>query len=120
MNSQAIQPWLAQAVEKLETTLHPEKVILFGSWARGTATRRSDIDLFVVWNCDLSPLQRIDTVLRLLADAPYPVEAVVYTSDELAQRCDRPFIRQLLREGEILHEHGKAPSGSSTVVSPGD
>jgi uncharacterized protein len=98
-----IESWLKIAVERLCQALDPQRIILFGSWARGTATRHSDIDLLVVWQCDLLPLERIGRVLTLLADAPYPVEAIVYTPEELIRCQDRPFIRQLLAEGKALY-----------------
>ncbi len=105
--NQALREWLETAVSRLQAAINPKQVILFGSWARGTATRHSDIDLFVVWDCDLPHLERIGRVLALLADAPYPVEAIVYTPNELEQCQDRPFIRQLLAEGTLLYEQGK-------------
>ncbi len=103
MDSRAFRIWLEIAVERLKQGIGPEQVILFGSWARGTATRYSDVDLFVIWDCDYPPLERIGRVLSLLADAPYSVEAIVYTPTELASRRDRPFIRQLLSEGTCLY-----------------
>ncbi|MDB9525158.1 nucleotidyltransferase domain-containing protein [Oscillatoria sp. CS-180] len=120
MTPQSTEIWLGYAVKKLQQALDPEQILLFGSWARGTATRHSDIDLFVVWACNLSPLDRISQVLALLADAPYPVEVIVYTPDELTQRRDRPFIQQILSEGKVLYERGKASAGSSTMASTGD
>ena len=42
------QTWLNVAVLRLQDALQPEQIVLFGSWARGTASRRSDIDLFIV------------------------------------------------------------------------
>ncbi len=101
--SAALSDWLPLAVARLCQHIAPERIILFGSWARGSATRRSDIDLFLVWDCDLPPLDRIGQVLALLVDAPAPVEVIVYTPGELAQRVDRPFIRQLLAEGKTLY-----------------
>jgi uncharacterized protein len=95
--------WLTIAVARLCQHIAPERIILFGSWARGSATRRSDIDLFLVWDCTLPPLERIGQVLALLVDSPAPVEVIVYTPAELAQRADRPFIRQLLAEGKTLY-----------------
>jgi uncharacterized protein len=74
------------------------------SLRRGDATRRSDIDLFMLWQCDIGPLERIGRVLTLLADAPRAVDVIVYTPDELSRCQDRPFIAQLLREGKVLYE----------------
>ncbi|MEO0455830.1 MAG: nucleotidyltransferase domain-containing protein [Cyanobacteria bacterium P01_A01_bin.114] len=108
MDSEALVPWSVSAVQRLRDKLDPEQIILFGSWARGTATRRSDIDLFILWETKQPPLDRIGQVLTLLKDAPYPVEAIVYTVAELERRRDLPFMRRILKEGKILYEKGKA------------
>lgn len=99
-----IQTWLDLAVARLRQAIAPERIVLFGSWARGTATRRSDLDLFIVWDCDLPPLDRIGRVLSLLSDSPHAVDVIVYTPDELGRCQERPFIRQLLIEGLVLYE----------------
>ncbi len=101
---ETIQPWLNEATEWLRAKFEPEKIILFGSWARGEATRRSDIDLFMLWQCDIRPIDRIGEVLNLLIDSPRSVDAIVYTPEELSRCKHRPFIAQLLREGKVLYE----------------
>ena len=40
---------LDEAVRRLVDKFHPEKIILFGSQARGTADNRSDVDLLVIY-----------------------------------------------------------------------
>lgn len=101
---QAIQPWLDEAVQRLQSEFSPEKIILFGSWACGDATRRSDIDLFVVCQSSLNPIERIGKVLEILIDSPRAVDAIVYTPEELSRCKDKPFIAQLLKEGKVLYE----------------
>lgn len=103
-----IQPWLDQATDRLKLEFNPEAIILFGSWACGEATRRSDIDLFMVWQCEISPLERIGRVLNLLIDSPRSVDAIVYTPEELKRCKHRPFIAQLLKEGTVLYERKQA------------
>ncbi|WP_008307869.1 nucleotidyltransferase domain-containing protein [Leptolyngbya sp. PCC 6406] len=103
----ALADWLEPAIARLRQHLDPDRILLFGSWARSSATRRSDIDLFVVWDCDLPPLDRIGRVLTVLFDAPYPVDAIVYTPNELTRCQDRPFIRQLLAEGIVLYQRSQ-------------
>jgi len=120
MNKLSLESWLTGAVMQLQEALDPEQVILFGSWARNSGTRHSDVDLFIVWDCALPPLERIGRVLTLLAHAPCPVEVIVYTPEELTKRRDRPFIQQLMAEGRVLYERGKAPTGSAAVVPAGD
>lgn len=107
MNTDTFAAWSAIAVQRLQKEIDPEQVILFGSWARGTATRRSDIDLFIIWETDQPPLERIGRVLKILSDAPCAVEPIVYTSEELARRRDLPFMRRVLAEGRVLYERGK-------------
>lgn len=99
-----LKEWLDIAVQRLCQSIASERIILFGSWARGTATRRSDIDLFILWDCDMPPLERIGKVLTLLLDAPSPVEVIVYTPAELVRCAERPFMRQLLVEGKLLYQ----------------
>ncbi len=94
---------LHSMVQRLVDDLHPQQIILFGSWARGTATRRSDLDLLIVCETKAPPLERIGRVLRLLADAPLPVEAIVYTPEELNHNSSLPFIRRVLEEGRVLY-----------------
>jgi uncharacterized protein len=99
-----VMQWLNTAVAQIKAALDPEKIILFGSWARGTASRRSDIDLLIIWETATPPLDRIGIVLTLLKDAPRSIDAIVYTPSELRQRANAPFIRRILQEGMILYE----------------
>jgi len=100
--------WLQEAARRLRDDLDPQLVLLFGSRARGTATRKSDIDLLVVWDTEAPPLARIDRVLHLLADSPWPVEVVIYTPKELEAVRHRPFVRSILEEGRVLYERRAA------------
>jgi predicted nucleotidyltransferase len=105
---QLVEQWLILAVDRLKQTIQPEQILLFGSWARGTPTRHSDLDLFIIWNTDYPPLERIGRILSLLHDAPLPIEVIVYTFDELQKQCYSPFIQRVLTEGKVLYERGKA------------
>lgn len=96
--------WLALAAERLVQELDPECVMLFGSYARGTQSRTSDIDVFVVWDTPLGPLERIGRVMDVLSGSPRPVEAVVYTPAELERNRSIPFIRRILSEGRVLYQ----------------
>lgn len=84
-------------------------IILFGSFARGTQTCRSDIDLIVIMDTDLSFFRRYDGVhgdiLRLLS--PYAVEFFIYTPGEFDRMVSNGnrFIRRILKEGKVLYEH---------------
>lgn len=81
------------------------KAILFGSYARGTADVRSDIDLIIVDDQELRYLDRLDKHFTEISEAlSVPVDLFVYTPVELDRMADRPFIGRALREGVILFE----------------
>jgi predicted nucleotidyltransferase len=48
MDRKTIEVTLNQYVKKIQSVVNPQRVILYGSYARGTATKWSDIDLVVV------------------------------------------------------------------------
>ncbi len=81
------------------------KAIVFGSWARGTNTRRSDLDLAIVMETARPFLERrqdlegIDEALSGLRP-----EIMIYAPGELEAIAHRPFIRSLLSEGVTLYE----------------
>ena len=64
---------LVPSLEVLVRRLHPEGLWLFGSWARGSASRRSDVDLLVMGLNEMRLLDAYDAVLDALADCKLPV-----------------------------------------------
>lgn len=99
--------YLEEAVKRLREALDLEALYLFGSHARHTADTRSDLDLLVVARTPLPPLKRLGLVLELLQDAPVPVDVLVLTPEELAERRELPFLQGVLREAVPLYERGK-------------
>ena len=83
----------------------PEKVILFGSYARGDFDEFSDIDLIVIKNTEQRFFQRL---VEVMAFVPREVAAdiFVYTPQEFQTMVDsgNPFIEQALKDGKVLYE----------------
>ena len=98
--------WLELVRERLGA-MGVERIYLFGSYARGTATRRSDLDLLVLWPTELPPLERLGRVLWALRDLPLPVEAIVLTPQEFASRRELPFLRGVMKEARLIYERGE-------------
>jgi len=86
----------------------PEKIILFGSAARGEVRKYSDIDLCIIKNTRLPSHKRIWKVYKLLRDYDYEygVEPIVFTPKEFSEKKKRGtyFIRNILKDGKILYE----------------
>ncbi len=96
----------------------PQRVILFGSFARGDDHGLSDVDLLIIKETDRPFVERIGEVLAL-CDSSLPIEPLVYTPAEFARLVEErnPFIEQVLREGKVIYE--SESSGSPTVANPG-
>src|SRR5207248_9722188 len=61
---------LQAAAERIAESLRPEKILLFGSYAGGTPTPDSDVDLLVIMVTDASRADRYRAVSRLLYPPP--------------------------------------------------
>lgn len=83
----------------------PERVLVFGSHARGEAGPDSDVDLLIVMACEGSPLRRA-TEFRLQLNHALPLDVRVRTPEEVRRRLRSgdPFIRGVLSEGVVLYE----------------
>jgi len=74
---------LSEIVSKLKAHFKPEKIFLFGSRAKGTATSESDYDLFlIVKDSDKSTMERMDEANLVLWGRTSPVDVFVYTQKE--------------------------------------
>jgi len=93
---------VSQVIEKYK----PIKIILFGSAAKGEFDNDSDVDLLVIKE-DTPYLGRERArELRRLIKKNLPVDFLVYRPEEFNERArlGDPFIRTILREGEILYD----------------
>ena len=84
---------------------HPERVVLFGSYARGTATPDSDVDLLVVVPFEGKAAHK-SVEIRLKLRPPFPVDLVIRTPETVRERLamDDGFMREILEEGKVLYE----------------
>ena len=100
---------LRLATDRLVAQFRPQRVILFGSQARGTADARSDVDLLVI--CPVPPgadsryalMVAMDRALRGLEVA---TDLVVLTPQEFERDRQIPgtVARPAWREGKVLYE----------------
>ncbi len=85
---------------------HAQRVVLFGSYARGVPTDDSDVDLLVVAETSLPPRKRYGAVRRLLADCPASFDIIVKTPDEYAR--SRLVVNTIVyfaeESGRVLYE----------------
>jgi len=102
--------WLRQvALPALLRAIRPERVVLFGSHATGSASRDSDLDLCVVLETDEDFFRRCVRVQNAIPRGPFPVDVVAYTPEEMRANRDLPFFRAILAQGVTLYERGSKP-----------
>jgi len=97
---------LEEVVRRILSVTQPEKIILFGSYARGEATEESDIDILIIQASDL-PRYKRSTPIRLALRGLFPSkDIVIYTPEEVEEwkSASTSFIASVLREGRILYE----------------
>lgn len=98
--------WL---VGRIRDGYEPEKIILFGSLARGETHDWSDIDLIVVKDTDASYGERIKALTSLIQDRLVGADILVYSLKEYENARDRggAFLKEAERYGVVLYErHG--------------
>ena len=92
--------------ERLKKEYKAEKVILFGSYARGEETVDSDIDFLIIAPTQEKFFHRMASVRRIIRDlrSGLPVAPIVLTSEELKERVriGDQFIKEILEKGLSL------------------
>ncbi len=83
-----------------------QKIILFGSAARGTAEDCSDLDIVVVTSTTRSFVDRLADVVPFIPRDLPAVDVLVYTPEEYSQMIAEgsPFLSQVVAEGKVLYE----------------
>lgn len=100
---------LRPAIQKLVDELHPEKIVLFGSYAYGKPNPHSDVDLLIILKTNESLKERSWMVSRLLLPRPFPVDILVKTPKEIekALKSGDFFLQEILERGKVLYEQDK-------------
>jgi predicted nucleotidyltransferase len=96
-----------EITKRLVDGFHPDQIILFGSQARGTANKHSDIDILVI--CSIKGSRRALTLdmYRALESLGIAKDIVVLTKDEFERNRQIPgtIARPAWLEGRVLYEH---------------
>lgn len=98
---------LSYIVDKIVEEIAPRQIILFGSRARGESSEKSDLDLFVVQDSDVSNREVRRQIESVLWGRRFGVDLIVRTPEEVDRnvRDGNPFYtRNILENGQVLYE----------------
>ncbi len=118
VNSEAKAPVWAVTPEKVEAAVRrivevsrPEKIIVFGSFARGTQGWNSDLDVLVITGDTVAnPRQESARIRRALRDIPMAIDVLVVPRGQWEHLKDTPGLvyREALRTGKVVYESAEA------------
>jgi predicted nucleotidyltransferase len=94
---------LKEIADRLRAQYSAERVLVFGSTARGAATEHSDIDLLVIARTTERFYERMGSVLAVVRDLSHglPLAPIVLTPEELSARLARgdQFVQEIIETG---------------------
>lgn len=93
-------------VREIVDRMQPQKVIIFGSYAKGTATIKSDLDIFVIRETALPMAHRADNLRPLRLQSLIRIDVHVYTPEEVEIYGNQQysFVHSVLKSGKIVFE----------------
>lgn len=97
---------IEEFARRIAAEFHPERIILFGSYARGEASPDSDVDLLVIMPRDGKTPHQQAAEIYGIPHPDFPVDILVRTREEFEQRQHMRdwFMRDIAREGITLYE----------------
>ena len=100
---------IRQLSDTIVREFRPERVILFGSYASGTAREDSDIDLLVVMPFRGNRVRKAVEILEKIKTRA-AVDLMVRTPEDVQRRVGLNdfFLKSILDRGTVLHESAHA------------
>ncbi|MBO3752680.1 nucleotidyltransferase domain-containing protein [Streptosporangiaceae bacterium NEAU-GS5] len=106
MTAQLTPAEIDTIVNRIVMVARPDRVLMFGSYAKGVATDRSDLDLLVVVPTDTTPLCQPSDLTPYLGGWIIPIDIHVVTTEELEEygKEQYHFLHSVLQSGRTLYQ----------------
>jgi len=95
-----------EIIQRIVATAHPQRILLFGSMARGQFNADSDLDMLVIVSGPVHRRKIEQQIYANLHGITIPVDVVVATEEDINKFGDRigSIYRPALREGKVVYE----------------
>lgn len=98
-----------RAIEFVKEKTSPQKIYLFGSYAKGTQTKDSDLDFLIIEDTNLPrhkrtvPLYTLEKTKKI--GAHIGIDFIIYTPSEFEKRKNEPnsIVGEVLRSGKLIY-----------------
>jgi predicted nucleotidyltransferase len=96
---------IQQVSDEIARRFQPERIILFGSYAYGTPTEDSDVDLLVVMPFEGKGVRKSIEIEGEVHQG-FPMDLIAITPERLKERLDMQdfFLREVMTMGKVLYE----------------
>ena len=96
---------IIQVAKHLGDASNAERIILFGSYARGDAAEDSDVDLLIIADSTLPRFKRSRELYKMIRPYPFGMDLLVYTPQEISKGKESPvsFVSTVLQEGKTVY-----------------
>ena len=104
---------LREIIHRIVDTADPERIILFGSAARGSMGPQSDIDLLVIKSGSYNPREIAGRIYQNLYGTGNAFDIIIVTPEQVEQYCNSPYlvIYPALKEGKVIYERKPVIAG---------
>lgn len=101
---------ISELCRQIVEACHPQKVVLFGSYAYGKPTEDSDVDVMVVMPFEGHPAYQAGKI-RSQIQTPLAVDLLVRTPSQIEERIGMgdPFMQEIIEQGKVLYEAAMPP-----------
>ena len=97
---------IKEIVSKIANNFNPDKIILFGSYAKNKQDQGSDLDLLIIRDTTLPAYKRAIDIRLCLIGTKIPIDILVYTNSEFEQEKNDKysFLYSALKNSKVLYE----------------
>ena len=97
---------LNKAMDIIFRVINPDKIILFGSRAKGNYTDDSDYDLLILTDSIKDKRKKLSEIYRNLLGLKLAIDIIIETKEDYVKNKDNKFMiyNTIEKEGNVLYE----------------